>query len=89
MNKIWKKNGDDFLELTTKHGVRILMVGGGAVNFYGCQRHSAEVDFWIETKETNLNKLGKALREMGFDVDDFPDSVKKQQQNNCYKIFSR
>ena len=26
-----------------------LMVGGGAVNFHGYQRHSADVDFWIET----------------------------------------
>lgn len=27
----------------------MMMVGGGTVNFYGYQRHSAAVDFWIIT----------------------------------------
>ncbi len=34
----------------------MLMVGGGAVNFHGYQRHSIDVDFWIDTQKENLNK---------------------------------
>ncbi len=43
----------------------MLLVGGGAVNFYGFQRHSADVDFWIDTKKDNLNRLLEVFNEMG------------------------
>lgn len=86
MNKIWKKNIDDFLALTVRHGVRMLMVGGGAVNFHGYQRHSADVDFWIDTEEKNLEKLLAAFKEMGYEIDDFPISVREQNQNISIKF---
>lgn len=62
------------------------MVGGGAVNFHGYQRSSADVDFWIETSEENLKKLAAALRDCGFDIDDFPSAVYLQEQNISIKI---
>ncbi|MCF6297238.1 MAG: hypothetical protein L3J08_04515 [Flavobacteriaceae bacterium] len=34
-----------------------MIVDDGAVNFHGYQRHSADVDFWIETTQENLDKL--------------------------------
>lgn len=86
MNKIWKSNIDNFLMLTTKHGVRMLMVGGGAVNFHGYQRHSADVDFWIDTNEINLQKLLLVFKEMGYQIDEFPNSVKEQNQNISIKF---
>jgi hypothetical protein len=45
----WEENIDEFISLANKHKVKMLMVGGAAVNFHGYQRHSADVDFWIET----------------------------------------
>lgn len=54
MEKIWKENIDSFIEYSNKYNVRMLMIGGGAVNFHGYQRHSADVDFWIETSEENF-----------------------------------
>ena len=62
------------------------MVGGGAVNFHGYQRHSADVDFWIETSETNFKNLVQVFNELGYDLDDFPEAVKKQQQNISVKF---
>jgi hypothetical protein len=56
MTKIWEENIDTFLQLSDKYSVKMLMVGGGAVNFHGYQRHSADVDFWISTEKDNLNK---------------------------------
>jgi hypothetical protein len=42
----WNENIEQFISLSNKYNVRMLMVGGGAVNFHGYQRHSADVDFW-------------------------------------------
>ena len=68
----WEENIDSFVALANKHNVRMLMVGGGAVNFHGYQRHSADVDFWIETTEENFKKLVLVFQEMGYEIDDFP-----------------
>ncbi|MCX2681543.1 nucleotidyltransferase [Galbibacter sp. EGI 63066] len=86
MENRWKENIDSFIELSSKHGVRMLMVGGGAVNFHGYQRHSADVDFWIETTEANFQKLIKVFNEMGYEINDFPKAVKDKQQNISVKF---
>ncbi|WET00782.1 nucleotidyl transferase AbiEii/AbiGii toxin family protein [Flavobacterium sp. YJ01] len=86
MSKLWDQNIDEFIALSAKHNVRMLMVGGGAVNFHGYQRHSADVDFWIETTEENFKKLVLVFNEMGYEIDDFPNNVKQQQQNISIKF---
>ncbi len=86
MTKIWEAKIDDFLILANKHQVRMLMIGGGAVNFHGYQRHSADVDFWIETTEENFKKLIAVFQEMDYEIDDFPNEVKNQQQNISIKF---
>ncbi|MEO7977185.1 MAG: nucleotidyl transferase AbiEii/AbiGii toxin family protein [Flavobacterium sp.] len=83
---MWDQNIDEFISLANKHKVRMLMVGGGAVNFHGYQRHSADVDFWIETTEDNFRKLVLAFNEMGYEITDFPENVKKEQQNISIKF---
>lgn len=82
----WSESVDQFIGLSHKHGVRMIMVGGGAVNFHGYQRHSADVDFWIETTEENFKKLLLVVREMGYGIEDFPNSVKHQEQNISLKF---
>ena len=77
-----------FISLAQKYQVRMLMVGGGAVNFYGYQRHSADVDFWIDTTPSNLLALRNALNELGYEFDDFPEDVKNGQQNISIKIIT-
>ncbi|KAF2507468.1 nucleotidyl transferase AbiEii/AbiGii toxin family protein [Flavobacterium foetidum] len=86
MSKLWDQNIDEFIALSAKYNVRMLMVGGGAVNFHGYQRHSADVDFWIETTEENFKKLVLVFNEMGYEIDDFPNNVKQQQQNISIKF---
>ncbi len=86
MIEAWDKNIRDFIEGVHKHGVRMIMVGGGAVNFHGYQRHSADVDFWLEPVAENFKKLIRVLQEMGYDIDDFPKEVKQQQQNISIKF---
>ena len=86
MTNRWEEKIDSFIELSNKHHVRMIMVGGGAVNFHGYQRHSADVDFWIETTDTNFKKLVKVFNEMGYEIDDFPVDVKKQLKNISVKF---
>ena len=86
MAKEWKDSVDSFLRLASKHCVRMLMVGGGAVNFHGYQRHSADVDFWIETDDNNLSKLLSVFNEMGYEIEDFPETVRNQEQNISVKL---
>ncbi len=86
MNQPWEENINQFITLANKHDVRMLMVGGGAVYFHGYQRHSADVDFWIETTETNFKNLIKVFNDMGYEIDDFPEKVKTKQQNISIKF---
>ena len=86
MTKIWESKIDNFLILANKHQVRMIMIGGGAVNFHGYQRHSADVDFWIETTAENLKKLIKVYKEMDYEIDDFPQKVKEKLQNISIKF---
>jgi len=84
--KPWEENIDEFISVANKNGVRMLMVGGNAVNFHGYQRHSVDVDFWIETTEENFRKLVSTFNEMGYEIDDFPDAVKNKEQNISIKF---
>ena len=86
MSKLWEQNIDEFITLANKHGVRMLMVGGGAVSFHGYNRHSEDVDFWLETTEENFKKLVLVFNEMGYELNDFPEKVKKQEQNISIKF---
>ncbi|HCY80720.1 MAG: hypothetical protein CL527_01730 [Aequorivita sp.] len=82
----WNTAIENFIMLSTKHKVRMLMVGGAAVNFHGYQRHSADVDFWIDTSAENFDKLVAVFREMDYEIEDFPEAVKKRQQNISVKF---
>lgn len=84
--KIWEEKIDKFIELCTDKDVRMILVGGGAVNFHGYQRHSADVDFWIDVEESNLKKLVWVFQQMGYHAQDFPDSVKNKEQNISVKF---
>lgn len=42
--------------------MKMIMVGGGVVNFYGYQRHSADVDFWIESTPKDLRDIQELQR---------------------------
>ncbi|MFN5634850.1 MAG: nucleotidyltransferase [Flavobacteriia bacterium] len=82
----WNSDILKFLELCATYEVRMLMVGGGAVNFHGYQRHSADVDFWIDLSEKNVNQLLKVFNDLGYEIDDLPESVKNAEQNISLKF---
>jgi hypothetical protein len=62
------------------------MVGGTAVNYNGYRRHSADVDFWIDSTKANLKNLKNALNALGFAFEDYPDEVYYGHQNISLKV---
>lgn len=86
MNPFWENSINKFIELSNKHNVRMLMIGGGAVNFHGYQRHSADVDFWIDVTTENLKNLILVFNEMGYAIEHFPDEVIHKKQNISIKF---
>ena len=86
MKNLWENKINKIIILANKHNVKMIMVGGGAVNFHGYQRHSADVDFWISTAEENLKNLVTVFNEMEYEIDDFPEEVKNQLQNISVKF---
>ena len=77
---------EQFISTANKNQVKMILVGGGAVNFHGYQRHSADIDFWVEITETNLSRLLQTLREMEYKIPDLPEGVKTANQNISIKI---
>lgn len=82
----WGQDILEFLKSCNKHKVEMIMVGGGAVNFHGYQRHSADIDFWFDPSPNNLERLKAALTEIGITIESFPDSVKNKEQNISIKF---
>ena len=57
---------DDMLELLRsleKHSVRYLVIGGVAVNLYGYNRNTKDIDIWVAADEPNLLLVYEALKE--------------------------
>lgn len=75
-----------FLHEADKQGLRVLLVDGGAVNFHGYQRHSVDVDLWIEPSPENFDRLLIVLRALGYELTGLPDAVLRQQQNVSIRI---
>ena len=75
-----------FLRTADQHGLRLLLVGGGAVNFHGYQRQSADVDFWIDASPENFERLLRVLHAQGYAIDRLPQAVLEAQQNISIKM---
>jgi hypothetical protein len=72
------------LELLNSAGVRYLILGGYAVNHYGYQRATDDLDIWIAIDPENTQRVSQVLREFG----DFPAaSVKPSMFQQKQKVF--
>lgn len=77
---------NEFLAGAFAQELRVILVGGAAVNHHGYKRHSADVDLWVEPSEENFNKLLNVLRAMGYVIDEIPEQVRAAEQNVSIKI---
>ena len=72
---------ENFIKTANEYHLEMVLVGGGAVNFHGVQRHSADIDFWIDASTANLDKLKKVLEKLNYKFDEFPRAIYEQKQN--------
>jgi len=56
---------EDFVKLLNKHQVDYLVVGGYALAFHGKPRHTGDLDIWINSSESNAEKLVNVIQEFG------------------------
>jgi len=56
---------EEFVKLLNKHQVDYMVVGGYALAFHGKPRHTGDLDIWINSAETNAEKLVIAIKEFG------------------------
>jgi hypothetical protein len=64
----------------------MILAGGGAVNFHGYQKPSAEADFCIDTQNDNILKLIHVFQVMGYGIEKFPEVVFNKMRNISLKF---
>jgi predicted nucleotidyltransferase len=69
----------EFLILLGRHGVRYLLIGGYAVNYYGYPRATGDIDVWIALDPDNAARMVDALQEFGFGTPELTSDVFLQQ----------
>ncbi len=82
----WGDNIEKFLELANRYNVRMILVGGGAVNFHGYHKYSAIVDFRIDTYEDHMTNLAYFFKDMGYKINQFLKAVMVKKQNISLKF---
>lgn len=75
----------NYVKAANLFGLRQILVGGGAVNFHGYKRHSADVDFWIDPTEENFTNLISVVNSLGYALETFPQKVLDAKQNISIK----
>ncbi|MBI5345264.1 MAG: hypothetical protein HZB83_08035 [Deltaproteobacteria bacterium] len=79
---------ESFFAVLNKNRVRYLVIGGIAVNLYGIERATADIDLFVELEKGNINRFVKAVREAGLKpkapvrLEDFADPDKR----NAWRI---
>ena len=68
------KDFKEFIELLNKNEVRYLVIGGYAVVYHGYVRSTNDIDIWVDTNETNLDRLIQTLNDFGFSSLNFKKS---------------
>ena len=72
-------------EVFVKNQVEFIVIGGFAVNYWGYNRSTGDMDFFVNPDTNNINRLFKALDELGFVID---GDAKKAIQNGELIQFS-
>lgn len=67
---IFEPEFQQFIELLNKHKVEYLLIGGYAVNLYGYNRPTGDMDVWVNPTEANTLRLADAIYDYGYEVEE-------------------
>lgn len=56
----------EFVQLLIKNQVEYLIVGGYAVSIHGYPRYTGDLDIWINSTDSNAQKVLSCIKEFGF-----------------------
>lgn len=62
-----------FVSILQKKKVRYMLIGGMAVNFYGVNRTTQDMDLWLAPTSENRDRFSEALQEMGYQKEELDD----------------
>lgn len=82
MNILFKEHHKLLVKLLEAR-VNFMVVGGYAVNYYGYNRSTGDIDLWIKPDNTNRDKLLEILTGFGFDK----TGIKKLRHTDFQKTF--
>lgn len=75
MSDLFSQDFQEFIAALNIHHVEYIVVGGFAVNIYGYQRSTGDVDIWVNKTPENYKRLEKAFRDFRLPVFDMtPDN---------------
>ena len=57
----------EFIESLNGNDVKYLVIGGFAVAFHGHPRYTKDLDIWVNSTNSNVKKLLRALNDFGFE----------------------
>jgi len=67
---------EEILNAFTKHHVEFMVAGGYAVNFYGFNRTTGDIDIWVKPVNENKQKIFDALLSLHFIEGDMTEILK-------------
>lgn len=80
---------DDFylnvIKAFNASSVRYMVIGGFAVNFYGYNRTTGDLDLWVSNDESNLNRLADVFDRLSYD---FSEEARNELKQNNIVSFS-
>ena len=75
------KDFEEFIELLNKNEVEYLVVGGYAFAIHAFPRFTNDIDFFIRSTKSNIDKIISVLNEFGFeDTPISPDELMKENR---------
>ena len=83
---IFIEEHQEFLKALIKYEVNFMLIGGYAVIHYGYERTTGDMDVWLQTGNSNKDKLLKALKAFGI-TDEGIDELSKMDFTNPLPVF--
>jgi len=74
----------DFFIFLNKNKVSYMVVGGFAVIHHGYNRHTGDLDIWVEQTPDNFKKLIRAFAEFGFPTHAIDETAFLGNENDVY-----